>query len=95
MIEKIRALKTELDDIRERSRNFNMKLSGLNGVAAVIPKTRTYPLNGFQGSKVLLHNVHADYKTGELYAVITLPYGGEAKAQGHKILVNINENWFS
>jgi hypothetical protein len=94
MIEKIKALKAEANDIRDRARKLRMKLNELSGVAVVIPKARTYPLNAFRGQKVLLHNVSFDVDNGEVYAVIMLPYSGDTEVKGHKILVNINENWF-
>ncbi len=92
MIDKIRALKAEAEDIRERSRKLNMKLSELNGVTATIPNAGCYPLKAFRGTRVILHNVSFDIN-GELYAVITIPHKG-SDIDGHKIRVNINENWF-
>ncbi len=101
MIDKIRALKAEAEDIRERSRKLNMKLSELNGVTATIPNAGCYPLKAFRGTRVILHNVSFDIN-GELYAVITIPHRGSDQSylyrrlyiDGHKIRVNINENWF-
>ena len=94
MIEKIRALSFEVAEMRERSRQLNIKLSELNGVAAVIPRTKKYPLNAFRGSKIILHNVQYDIHTGEIYAAIKLPYTGRSKCTGSILVANINENWF-
>jgi len=94
MIDKFRAVKAEVDSIRDRARKINMKLSELNGVAAVIPTIKNYPLSAFRGNKVLLHNVQFDVYSGEIYAVIMLPYTGALDVRGHKIRVNINEKWF-
>ena len=94
MIEKIRALKAEAEALRVRGRQLNIACNELNGVAAVIPQSKSYPLNAFRGSKVILHNVSWDIQSGDIYAVIQIPYTNRHESAGHRITANITESWF-
>ena len=83
--------------LRENRRILNMACAKLNGVAATVPEGVTYPLSAFIGYKVILHNVGVDVDTGEIQAVIVIPYkgGGNFPYAGHKLKYAINENWFN
>ena len=83
--------------IREVTRQLNMDISTLNGVAARVPTEATYPLSYFKGHKVILHNV--GFEDYGLTAVITIPYQKNMSEVRQypcgKFRFCIDESWFN
>ncbi len=94
--EKIERMNKAAGAIALTTRTLNKEASSLNGVAAVIPADAPFPISHFKGEKVILHNVSYDPAAKCISAVVTLPYRENEVnyAQGHDLIVFLNEKWF-